>query len=78
MLVLSEESVRLMRTDRLTAEQKQQSFIGGWFLDPGRGFGLGMSVVTDRTSRQFLGSGWAGHLRLAGHSNTWSGGRSSQ
>ncbi|MBJ7401734.1 serine hydrolase domain-containing protein, partial [Mycolicibacterium sp.] len=44
--VLSEESVQLMRTDRLTEEQKRQPFLGAPFW-VGRGFGLNLSVVTD-------------------------------
>ena len=44
--VLSPESVQLMRTDRLTDEQKRHNFLGApyWI---GRGFGLNLSLVTD-------------------------------
>jgi CubicO group peptidase (beta-lactamase class C family) len=69
--VLSEESVRLMRTDRLTAEQKQQNFLGGPFWI-GRGFGLSMSVVTDPDqSRQFFGPGGRGTFGWPGAFGTW-------
>ncbi|MDX1872610.1 serine hydrolase domain-containing protein [Mycolicibacterium sp. 120266] len=69
--VLSEESVRLMRTDRLTAEQKQQNFLGGPFWI-GRGFGLSMSVVTDPDqSRQFFGPGGLGTFGWPGAFGTW-------
>ncbi|MHA3022200.1 serine hydrolase domain-containing protein [Mycobacterium sp. BMJ-28] len=69
--VLSEESVRLMRTDRLTDEQKQQNFLGGPFWI-GRGFGLSMSVVTDPDqSRQFFGPGGLGTFGWPGAYGTW-------
>ena len=69
--VLSPESVRLMRTDRLTAEQKQQNFLGGPFWI-GRGFGLSMSVVTDPDqSRQFFGPGGLGTFGWPGAYGTW-------
>ncbi|KUH86003.1 serine hydrolase domain-containing protein, partial [Mycobacterium sp. GA-0227b] len=58
--VLSEESVRVMRTDRLTDEQKHQNFLGAPFW-VGRGFGLNLSVVTDPAkSRQLFGPGGLG------------------
>ncbi len=69
--VLSEESVRLMRTDRLTAEQKEYPFLGMpyWI---GRGFGLGMSVVTDPAkSGQFYGPGGLGTFGWPGAYGTW-------
>lgn len=69
--VLSPESVRLMRTDRLTDEQKQQNFLGGPFWI-GRGFGLSMSVVTDPDqSRQFFGPGGLGTFGWPGAYGTW-------
>ena len=67
--VLSEESVRQMRTDRLTDEQKRQPFLGAPFWI-GRGFGLNLSLVTDPSkSRQLFGPGglgtfsWPGRIR---------------
>lgn len=69
--VLSEQSVRLMRTDRLTDEQKRQNFLGGPFWI-GRGFGLSMSVVTDPDqSRQFFGPGGLGTFGWPGAFGTW-------
>ena len=69
--VLSEESVTLMRTDRLTAEQKRQDFLGAPFWI-GRGFGLNLSVVTDTTkSRQLYGPGGLGTFSWPGAYGTW-------
>jgi CubicO group peptidase (beta-lactamase class C family) len=69
--VLSEESVRLMRTDRLTDEQRQQPFLGMpyWI---GRGFGLNLSVVTDPAkARQLFGPGGNGAFTWPGAYGTW-------
>ena len=69
--VLSEESVRLMRTDRLTAQQKQHPFLGAPFW-LGRGFGLNLSVVTDPDqSRQLFGPGGLGTFSWPGAYGTW-------
>ncbi|GAY18506.1 serine hydrolase [Mycobacterium sp. shizuoka-1] len=69
--VLSEESVRLMRTDRLTAEQKQVPFLGLPFWT-GRGFGLNLSVVTDPArSAQLYGPGGEGTFSWPGAYGTW-------
>lgn len=69
--VLSEESVRAMRTDRLTAEQKQHPFLGMPFWQ-GRGFGLNLSVVTDPASSQRLyGPGGLGTFSWPGAYGTW-------
>ena len=69
--VLSEESVRLMRTDRLTAEQKRYPFLGMPFW-VGRGFGLNLSVVTDPAkSRQLFGPGGLGTFSWPGAYGTW-------
>lgn len=69
--ILSAESVRLMRTDRLTAEQKQHPFLGAPFWI-GRGFGLNLSVVTDPAkSRPLYGAGGAGTFGWPGAYGTW-------
>jgi CubicO group peptidase (beta-lactamase class C family) len=69
--VLSEESVRKMRTDRLTDEQKRQPFVGAPFWI-GRGFGLNLSVVTDPAkSRQLFGPGGLGTFGWPGAYGTW-------
>ena len=69
--VLSAESVRLMRTDRLTDEQKRQPFLGAPFW-VGRGFGLNLSVVTDPSrSSQLFGPGGQGAFGWPGAYGTW-------
>ena len=61
-----EDSVGLMRTDRLTDEQKRDPFLGMPFWI-GRGFGLGLSVVTDPEQiTAAVRPRRAGHVRLAG------------
>lgn len=69
--VLSPESARLMRTDRLTAEQKRHDFLGApyWI---GRGFGLNLSVVTDPAkSVPLFGPGGLGTFSWPGAYGTW-------
>jgi CubicO group peptidase (beta-lactamase class C family) len=69
--LLSQEAVRLMRTDRLTHEQKRYSFLGNpyWI---GRGFGLGLSVVTDPAQfGPLFGPGGAGTFGWPGAYGTW-------
>ena len=69
--VLSEESSRLMRTDRLTDQQRRYPFLGMpyWI---GRGFGLNLSVVTDPAkSRQLFGPGGKGAFTWPGAYGTW-------
>ena len=69
--VLTEDSVRLMRTDRLTDEQKRQPFLGQPFW-VGRGFGLNLSVVTDPAkSGQLFGPGGLGTFSWPGAYGTW-------
>jgi CubicO group peptidase (beta-lactamase class C family) len=69
--VLSADSVRQMRTDRLTDEQKQYEFLGMPFWI-GRGFGLNLSVVTDPAkSRQLYGPGGLGTFSWPGAYGTW-------
>ncbi|AQA05704.1 hypothetical protein BVC93_28790 [Mycobacterium sp. MS1601] len=69
--VLSEQSVRQMRTDQLTAEQKEQPFLGMPFW-VGRGFGLNLSLVTDPAkSTQFYGPGGRGTFSWPGAFGTW-------
>jgi len=69
--VLSEQSVRQMRTDQLTDEQKEQPFLGMPFW-VGRGFGLNLSVVTDPSkSTQFYGPGGRGTFSWPGAFGTW-------
>jgi CubicO group peptidase (beta-lactamase class C family) len=69
--VLSEDSVRSMRTDRLTDEQKRQPFLGMPYWR-GRGFGLNLAVVTDPAqSRQLYGPGGLGAFNWPGAYGTW-------
>jgi CubicO group peptidase (beta-lactamase class C family) len=69
--VLSAESVRLMRTDRLTDEQKRHHFLGAPFW-VGRGFGLNLSVVTDPArSAPLFGPGGLGTFSWPGAYGTW-------
>lgn len=69
--VLSQESARLMRTDRLTEEQKKFPFLGLPFW-MGRGFGLNLSVVTDPAkSAQLYGPGGLGTFSWPGAYGTW-------
>jgi len=69
--VLSEESARAMRTDRLTAEQKSQNFLGAPFWI-GRGFGLNLSLVTDEAkATPFFGPGGPGTFSWPGAFGTW-------
>jgi CubicO group peptidase (beta-lactamase class C family) len=69
--VISEQSARLMRTDRLTAEQRRHDFLGApyWI---GRGFGLNLSVVTDPVkSAHLFGPGGLGTFSWPGAYGTW-------
>jgi CubicO group peptidase (beta-lactamase class C family) len=69
--VLSEDAVRTMRTDRLTAEQKKIPFLGMPYW-VGRGFGLNLSVVTDpERSAPLFGPGGVGSFTWPGAYGTW-------
>ncbi|MBO0864301.1 MAG: beta-lactamase family protein [Mycobacterium sp.] len=69
--VLSPESARAMRTDRLDPEQKRHPFLGAPFWI-GRGFGLNLSVVTDPAkSAPLFGPGGLGTFSWPGAYGTW-------
>jgi CubicO group peptidase (beta-lactamase class C family) len=69
--VLSAEAVRLMRTNRLTHEQRRLPFLGAPYW-VGRGFGLGLSVVMDPVkSGPLFGPGGLGTFGWPGAYGTW-------
>ncbi|SPM37213.1 CubicO group peptidase, beta-lactamase class C family, partial [Mycobacterium rhizamassiliense] len=69
--VVSPESVRLMRTDRLTDEHKRHNFLGAPYW-VGRGFGLNLSVVTNPAkSAPLFGPGGLGTFSWPGAYGTW-------
>jgi CubicO group peptidase (beta-lactamase class C family) len=69
--VLSEGSVRSMRTDQLTAEQKRIPFLGMPYW-VGRTFGLNLAVVTDPAqSSPLFGPGGVGSFTWPGAYGTW-------
>jgi CubicO group peptidase (beta-lactamase class C family) len=69
--VLSPESARLMRTDRISDEHKRHNFLGAPYW-VGRGFGLNLSVVTDPVkSAPLFGPGGLGTFSWPGAYGTW-------
>ncbi|MDD4867974.1 MAG: serine hydrolase, partial [Mycobacterium sp.] len=69
--VLSPQSARLMRTDRLTDDQKRHRFLGAPYW-VGRGFGLNLSVVTDPAkAAPLFGPGGPGTFGWPGAYGTW-------
>lgn len=67
--VLKPETVRDMRTNRLTPAQRRISFIGAPTWD-GMGFALGLGVV-DNPEKNLLGCGRAGSMTWPGAFGTW-------
>src|SRR5262245_32734598 len=57
--LVSEHSVRLMATNRLTPEQRAIPFMGIPFW-AGQGFGLGLSVITEPAKQAWMGIGSEG------------------
>ncbi|MEJ7934000.1 serine hydrolase domain-containing protein [Sphingobium sp. AN558] len=68
--ILRPETVRLMRTNRLTAAQRQHPFIGQPLFWKGMGFGLGVAVVQERTASN-ISNGSAGSYGWPGLWGTW-------
>ena len=69
--VLSDESVRLMRTDRLTDAQRKAPFLGMPYWQ-GRGFGLNLAVVTNPVQAgPLFGPGGTGAFTWPGAFGTW-------
>jgi CubicO group peptidase (beta-lactamase class C family) len=67
---LKPETVRLMRTNRLTDAQRQIPFMGIPFW-AGQGFGLGLSVITDPEKQAWMGAGSKGAFGWPGAFGTW-------
>lgn len=67
--LLKPETVRDMRTNRLTAEQRTVDFLG-MPMWAGMGFGLGLSVVDD-PSKNLMGVGSEGSFGWPGAFGTW-------
>ncbi|HTX47993.1 MAG TPA: serine hydrolase domain-containing protein [Caulobacteraceae bacterium] len=67
---LKAETVRLMRANRLTDEQRRIPFMGIPFW-MGQGFGLGLSVITDPEKQAWMGAGSKGAFGWPGAFGTW-------
>jgi CubicO group peptidase (beta-lactamase class C family) len=68
--LLQEETVRLMRQNRLTPQQREIPFMGIPFW-MGQGFGLGLSVITDPEKQAWMGAGSEGSFGWPGAFGTW-------
>jgi CubicO group peptidase (beta-lactamase class C family) len=68
--LLSEESIRLMTTNRLTPAQRRTLQFGIPFF-MGQGFGLGLSVVDDAKRNAWLGTGRQGAFGWPGLFGGW-------
>jgi CubicO group peptidase (beta-lactamase class C family) len=68
--LLSRQSVALMTTNWLTAEQRKVPFAGMDYWG-GQGFGLGVAVVDDIARYSVLGTASAGSFYWPGAYGTW-------
>lgn len=68
--VLSEESIRLMTTNRLTPAQRRTLQFGIPFF-MGQGFGLGLSVIDDAKRNAWMGAGRPGAFGWPGLFGGW-------
>jgi CubicO group peptidase (beta-lactamase class C family) len=68
--LLSEESIRLMTTNRLTPAQRRTLQFGIPFF-MGQGFGLGLSVIDDAKRNAWLGAGRPGAFGWPGLFGGW-------
>jgi CubicO group peptidase (beta-lactamase class C family) len=68
---LKDETVRLMRTNRLTETQRAIPFLGAIPMWAGMGFGLGVSVIDKPDQLGFLGMGGVGSFGWPGAFGTW-------
>ena len=67
---LKRETVELMRTNRLTPEQRAIPFLGLPFW-AGAGFGLGLSVVMEPEKHEWMGAASKGSFGWPGAFGTW-------
>jgi CubicO group peptidase (beta-lactamase class C family) len=67
---LAADTVRLMRTNRLTDAQRRIPFLGMPFW-VGQGFGLGLSVIMDHEKQALTGPGCKGAFGWPGAFGTW-------
>jgi CubicO group peptidase (beta-lactamase class C family) len=68
--LLKPETVKLMRTNRLTDAQREIPFMGIPFW-MGQGFGLGLSVIMDPEKQAWMGAGNKGAFGWPGAFGTW-------
>jgi CubicO group peptidase (beta-lactamase class C family) len=68
---LNQATVELMRTNRLTPEQRAIPFLGAIPMWDGMGFGLGVSVIDHPDKLGFLGLGGMGSFGWPGAFGTW-------
>ncbi|HLK23166.1 MAG TPA: serine hydrolase domain-containing protein [Caulobacteraceae bacterium] len=68
--LLKPETVDLMTTNRLTAEQRAIPFMGIPFW-AGQGFGLGLSIIDDVEKQAWMGAGTNGAFSWPGAFGTW-------
>ncbi|HEX4740220.1 MAG TPA: serine hydrolase domain-containing protein [Caulobacteraceae bacterium] len=68
--LLKAETVDLMRTNRLTAAQREYTFMGMPFW-MGQGFGLGLSVIMDPEKQAWMSAGSEGSFGWPGAFGTW-------
>ena len=68
--LLQAETVDLMRANRLTAAQREHTFMGMPFW-MGQGFGLGLSVITDPEKQAWMSAGSEGSFGWPGAFGTW-------
>lgn len=68
---LNHQTVELMRSNRLTAEQRAIPFLGAIPMWAGMGFGLGVSVIDKPDQLGFLGMGGVGSFGWPGAFGTW-------
>jgi CubicO group peptidase (beta-lactamase class C family) len=68
--LLKAETVDLMRTNRLTAEQRGHTFMGMPFW-MGQGFGLGLSMILDPEKQAWMSAGSEGSFGWPGAFGTW-------